>query len=303
LAVDHAERMTSEQLAAPVARPVIERRVPWPSLLALALFSTLAVINTLPLVTRFTTALPGAGGDAVQYLWYTWWLRFALEQGITPFESPLVFWPYGANLYIGTTAIAEGLVSLPVQWLAGPIVTYNVLLLAKLALSAFCAYLLAVYLWRDRWAALLGGIAYGFCTYLAAHALAHMALLSVMFMPLAALWLFRAAAGVGRRYVLLAALALVANVPMLHYALYMGLFIALFLIWQTIRLGADLPLLRHIWLRVLATGLLAAALSTPLLALMLSQGERLAGDSSAAYAYGADLLAYVVHQGTEQRVQ
>jgi hypothetical protein len=113
-------------------------------------------------------------------------------------------------------------------------------------------------------------------------------------MPLAALWLFRAAAGVGRRYVLLAALALVANVPMLHYALYMGLFIALFLIWQTIRLGADLPLLRHIWLRVLATGLLAAALSTPLLALMLSQGERLAGDSSAAYAYGADLLAYVV---------
>jgi hypothetical protein len=292
---DYSGTVMSESRAAPAPHVAVGRRTLWPTVLALALFLGLAILNTLPMALQFTTTGLGAGGDAVHYLWFMWWIRDALASGVNPHETSLIYWPEGAKLYVGTTPFVDGFIVLPVQWLAGLFAAYNTLVLLKFSLSAFCAYLLARYLWRDYTAALLAGIAYGFCTYLAAHAVGgHMALLSVMFMPLAALWLFRAAAGDGRRYVVLAALALAANVPMLHYALYMAVFAALFLAWQTVRLRRDLPLVRRIWLRVLVTGLLALVFSAPLLALLLTEIARTASNPTMIYAYGADLLAYVV---------
>src|SRR4029079_18923840 len=85
-----------------------------------------------------------------------WWFATALLHGTNPFHTNLLFYPWGADLYLHSLMPFNGLLALPVQVSAGPVAAYNFAILASLVLSALGAYLLA----RDRLArvgALPGG--------------------------------------------------------------------------------------------------------------------------------------------------
>jgi hypothetical protein len=258
------------------------------------LYLVVSVLNTLPLTLQFTTHIPGHGSDAYQYLWNLWLVRHSIETGSSPIATELAFWPDGAKLYVGTTAVLESLATLPVLMWGGPIPAYNLLAIVKPALDAFAAFALAQYLWGDRFAALLAGVAFGFCPYVAARGLIHPALVNVAFIAFAVLWLLRAVETGRKRHYFLFAIAVFINVAMLHYALYVAAFAALFALWQTVWLRRDGVALTLVWRRMAIAGGAALVLSAPLVAMVLSQAGRTMREPELARAYGADLLAYLV---------
>src|SRR5215218_402051 len=69
-------------------------------LLPLALYLLITVVTTYPLILHFGTHLPGDGRDAWQNYWDYWWLRTALGEGHNPYQTPLLYAPYGVPLYL-----------------------------------------------------------------------------------------------------------------------------------------------------------------------------------------------------------
>ena len=94
--------------------------------LGLYLLPTLYLLaRVLP---RFGSVIPGgpvADIDGWQNVWSLWWVQHALSHGENPFFTSMLFYPVGVSLYLQTLNITNGLLTLPVQLLAGPIAAYN----------------------------------------------------------------------------------------------------------------------------------------------------------------------------------
>jgi hypothetical protein len=91
------------------------------------------------------------------------------------------------NLAWATTMPTAALVAYPVLRLGGPIVAYNLLMLAAPALAAYAAYRLCRYVTASLAPALVGGYVFGFSTYMLGHLLGHLNLVLVALMPVAVL--------------------------------------------------------------------------------------------------------------------
>ncbi|HEX2909360.1 MAG TPA: hypothetical protein VH186_01035 [Chloroflexia bacterium] len=231
-------------------------------LVVVAGYALLAILFTWPLLLHFAEAAPGENhGDVWQMVWNLWWVRYALEHFQNPFHTDLMFYPSGADLYLHALNALNGVVSLPVQLVAGAlggaasgaVAGYNFIVLLSLTLGAYGAFCLARYLWGDWKAALLAGLGYGFCTYNFDHLLGHLNLVSSEFIPFYILFFLKAlhspavqvaAPSFWKRAwqvlgpVLPAVLCLVALTFLeLQYVLYMAFFSLLYLLYITITGG------------------------------------------------------------------
>lgn len=167
-------------------------------------YTLLALIFTFPLILHFGDSVPGENnGDAWQMVWNLWWVRYALENGQNVFQTNLIFYPDGADLHLHALNALNGLISLPVQYLAdwlggaasGAVAAYNFIVFFSLVMSAYGGFCLARYLWGDWRAALLAGLGYGFCTYHFSHLLGHLNLISSEFIPFYILFLIQTLQG------------------------------------------------------------------------------------------------------------
>ncbi|HET9493445.1 MAG TPA: hypothetical protein VFR15_04365, partial [Chloroflexia bacterium] len=163
-AAHHASRITHH-----ASRPGLPAH-----LFALAGYLLLAALVTWPAVRDFTTQVPGdLIADRDQNLWNLWWTREALLAGRNPFETDLLYYPYGAPLYYHTLALPLGLIGLLPQLLFGLPAAYNTVLLAAFTLGGYGAFRLALYALRGRdlrsmplvGAAFLGGVVFAFTPY------------------------------------------------------------------------------------------------------------------------------------------
>lgn len=169
-------------------------------LLPLALYFACAAAMTYPLVRDFDGALVGNNFDAWQNLWNFWWTRIAVEQQQNPFQTPLLYAPDGAPLYLHTLNLFDGLLSLPFQYVGNLIAAYNAVVLASFVLSAYFAYLLVAQVSGSRQAGFVGGIIYGFSAYQLDHlAYGQTNLLASEWLPAYCLCLLRATDTTGRR--------------------------------------------------------------------------------------------------------
>ena len=104
-----------------------------------------------------------------------------------PLLTDLVYAPDGWNLAWTSAIPGPALLAWPLTAVFGPVPAYDVLALAAPALAAWCAYLLCRELGTGGWAALAGGLVFGFGSYEAAETLNHLNLALVFTLPLAAL--------------------------------------------------------------------------------------------------------------------
>ena len=219
---------------------------------------------TYPLVRYFGTQLPGDGRDAWQNVWNYWWLRRALTEGGNPFQTDLLYAPYGAPLYLHTLNLFNGVVTLPVQAAFGLTAAYNTVVVLSLTLAAYFAYLLVGYVSGSRVAGFVGGVIYAFGSYHLAHLLGHANLIASEWLPAYLLCLIAAPAATGGRRWLLIVAGAVALVLLglcdWQYLLFAAIFTALWVAWATVARRSAVPLLA-----AGATGLLALALLLPLL--------------------------------------
>ncbi len=165
---------------------------------ALILYALLAVLCTWPVLPTMGDRLPGDGGDAYHGIWAIWWLAETVAGRADLFDCRSIFYPFGVSLANDSLSLANGILSLPLQWLFGLAPAYSMLFLLSFALGGWSLYLLARALSLGHRPALLAGVIFAYAPYHVAHAFGHLDLMPVQwvgFFFLALLQVLRGARG------------------------------------------------------------------------------------------------------------
>ena len=127
----------------------------------------------------------GVRMDPQLFQWYLAHLPYALTHGLNPIFTTYLNWPDGTNLLWNSSVIVPASVLWPVTAIFGPVLAYNVLVTAAVALSAWLASIAARIFVANRVLAFLVGLIYGFSPGMMAQATGHPHVLIALFPPLA----------------------------------------------------------------------------------------------------------------------
>jgi hypothetical protein len=181
--------------------------------LALLVYAAAAVVWQHHAVAHLGGSCACLGTDPTMFMWSMVWWPHAILNGLNPFVTHLIWVPDPINLAANTSVPGPALLASPLTALAGPVVSYNVLMLIAPVTGAWFAYRLCLYLTRAPAAAILCGYLYGFSTYSFGELEGHMQLVFTFAAPAAALLTLKRLDGVisARRYFLLMTLVLIAQ--------------------------------------------------------------------------------------------
>jgi hypothetical protein len=175
-------------------------------ILIFAVYLSLALLLTYPLITHFFTHVMGTdiwAFDEYTFIWNMWWFKYSvLESNSNPLFSDHIFYPLGISLILYTYNLFDALMSVPLQTFLPLPAIANMINVLSLALSGYGTYLLLRYLLRrDRepaavrplpveCAAFLGGVVYAFTAYHFVYAaLGHNEMITTQWLPLYVLFL------------------------------------------------------------------------------------------------------------------
>jgi hypothetical protein len=129
----------------------MQRQQIWLHILILGIYTLLALLLTWPLVTHFTTHVPGDGIDDPALAWNLWWIKERLvdQRNLDIFHADWMFFPIEINLGFYTLTPLNGLLSLPLQGAFSLITSTNLLLLSSYVLGGYGTFLLVRYLLAD----------------------------------------------------------------------------------------------------------------------------------------------------------
>jgi hypothetical protein len=99
------------------------------------------------------------------YVWSLRWWPYAVAHGLNPLHTTLIGAPGGYDLAWVTSIPPLGLLGFPITELAGPVVTFNLLVVVAIPLSGWAAFVVCRRLTERFWASLAGGAVYGFSAY------------------------------------------------------------------------------------------------------------------------------------------
>ena len=254
---------------------------------------------TWPLAAYLGNRIPaGTGSDVWVHVWTLWWLARAVTTGVDPFFTPMLFHPDGVSLTSHNIAWVNFVLWFPLQAALGEHLAYGLTYLLFYSLNAYAMYLFALDTVRDRRAAGLAGLVYGFWPYVLAQS-DHPNMLPIAWLPLALLYLRRALAGGAPRHVIAAggflALLGIARWQLLVMA---GPIIGLYILAQM--LSARRVARRQSWTALMGVCGLAILLMAPLLfPVVYAQWTRPFSDELLVHEpeFAADLAAYFLpHQ-------
>jgi hypothetical protein len=99
------------------------------------------------------------------YTWCLRWWPYAIGHGLNPFFTHLVRAPVGHSLAWVTAIPPIALLATPLTLTAGPIVTFNLLVILAPPLAGWAAFVLCRRITRKFWPSLAGGAVFGFSAY------------------------------------------------------------------------------------------------------------------------------------------
>lgn len=168
------------------------------------LYGLLTLLMTWPLAPNSARAIPGDGFDGWQNYWNLWWVKVALVDQIrSPFQTDLLYYPTGVDLYFHTLNPFNGLITLPIQVSTRLLLAYNGVVFLSWTLGGLGMYLLTRWVLRPRvevrpnggihsWLPpFLAGLVFTFAPFHMAHLLGHMQVMSLQWIPFYALYLLR----------------------------------------------------------------------------------------------------------------
>ncbi len=176
--------------------------------------------------------IPGDGGDDYYFLWTLWWFKKAILSVSSPYFSQYIFYPNGINLIFSTLTPFNGILSIPLQFMFGLIKAYNILFLISFIISGYGTYLLVKYLTGNLKAAFISGLIFMFSPSHFAHALGHLNLLSIEWIPFYVFFLLKTINEKNSKNAIYAAffMSLVFYCEY-TYAMYLSLFTVFFLLY------------------------------------------------------------------------
>ncbi|MDI6874284.1 MAG: hypothetical protein QME84_08400 [Actinomycetota bacterium] len=196
-------------------------------------FLLLAVIFTWPLVIRAHRSIPGDTGDPCLNSWIlSWGARTIFTRPTHLFQANIMY-PSRDVLAYSEHLFTLALLAAPVYVVFhNPLLAYNFLFLLGLALSGLGCYLLARELTGSRWASLVGGFFFAFCTYKFSQ-LTHLQIMFSPFLPFAVLYLYRYLRDGGRCNLFLFGLFLLAqSLSSWHYLVFCFLAVGIMWLWK-----------------------------------------------------------------------
>ncbi len=234
--------------------------------------------------------------DGWMFVWNLWWVKTALlERGTSPLFTPDLFYPRGVSLGLHSLSLANGLLSIPLQYVCNPVAAHNWLLLLSFVLTAVGTYAFTRELGAAPPGAVMAGIAFSLCPYRVAHSVGHLNLVSTQWMPLTlwALLRLRRAPGVGYA-ALTTAFALLAALSSWYY----GIFVTMASVVVLTLPPVALPRRTSPWLLASAAVVVCViwVIVGPSLAAAAAgqYGHGLRQGPQIARSFSADLVAYVV---------
>lgn len=215
-----------------------------PVLWAAGLFTFIACLLTFPLVFRLNSSIYGFYDHISTDLfasihYYFWWMQYSLVSlKSSPILTPLFAAPFGSRMFF---ANFTGFLMTPVSALFGFLISYNVVILANLVLSALGMFLLVRHLTGRAAAGIIAGIAYGFCTNLLVRSYTTFDSTQVQWIPFYTLFVIRFLEERTWKNALLAGLFLLCNIllAMPYYLVYLPLhtiiLLAVYALWRICR--------------------------------------------------------------------
>jgi hypothetical protein len=202
------------------------------NLIVIAFYIVLTAVLTYPVLFKIRTHIAGWEGDNFQVLWYFWYTKMAiLNPDVSLNHINYIFYPDGVPLIPFGTAFNQ-LLSIPLQYLFGLVVTYNLLWLLSFVLGGYGTYLLVNYLTGNKTASLIAGIVFAFSPFHYAHALGHMGTTTIQWIPFCALYLMKMMREKSLKNALYAAIFFIlVAMSDLQIIVYMGLFVSLLFIY------------------------------------------------------------------------
>lgn len=125
-----------------------------------------------------------AAADKTLYMWSLEWWPYVLGRGRNPLDVDVAWAPHGFDLGLGTAGGGLGLLAFPLTSILGPVVTYNILILAAPALAAVTSFMLAQRITGRFAPSLVGGYLFGFSSYELGRLLGHLPLAFIALVPL-----------------------------------------------------------------------------------------------------------------------
>jgi hypothetical protein len=276
---------------------MVESRLRWHAA-ALGLYAV-ASFGFIDHGVSLTGNVLGPGNDPYGFVWFLAWWPFAVLHHLDPFWTDLIWQPGGYAVLWGSSVPLLAFLMAPVTLTAGPVVSYNLLVLAAPVLSAFCAYRLCLWITRVPAAAVAGGYLFGFATYQMAQAATLN--LSFTFLLPCLVWVCLARLGqeIGRRRCVFLLCVMLTAEFLISTEIFAMMVVFGGVIWL---LAFGLLPERRPGLRVLlADGLMAASvvalLLSPFLVEMFSHYPFVNLPAAWPYFFVADLFGFAVPAG------
>jgi hypothetical protein len=143
------------------------------------------VAVTWPLATYLRGRLPDTL-DPASYVWSLWWVAHQVTHLGNPWFTPRLAAPAGVQLGYDTLMPGLGIMMLPVTLLAGPAVSYNLLVVLLPGAACYALYRVAALWLMSRAGAVAAGALFGLSTMLAFQDWFHLNIAAgTVFLPLA----------------------------------------------------------------------------------------------------------------------
>ncbi len=185
--------------------------------IAILIYLVAYYVFSYPAFHTLTTHLMADGGDGLQNFWNNWWVRHAVSNWQNPWYTDFLYAPHGITLVGATLNPFNGLATVPLCWFVNPITAYNLMLIFAFVAGGYTAFLLAKEVTGAWWPSVFAGAVFTFSPYHFGHALGHMSLVSLQWLPFF-LWAWiRLLRQPSHRRALVSALALFLNLLCDYY--------------------------------------------------------------------------------------
>jgi hypothetical protein len=262
------------------------------SVLVFSAYSFLSIIFTYP-VAFSSNKIPGHG-DAFWFLWDFWWFKTALLNFISPYYTHYIYHPIGVSLASSTITPLNAVASIPLQLAFGLVSAYKIIWIFSFILSGYGTFLLVKYLVGDPRAAFVSGLIFMFCPYHFAHALGHMNLISIQWIPFYIMFLIKTVNEKNGSNAFIAALFLLLNaLSCYYYIIYLSVFTALYLIyvWRSQNEIQIIEIAKKVGIMTITFAIVFTSLMYPVIKEMLNSDYVYYGGF---VEYSADVLGFVV---------
>lgn len=276
-------------------------------------YLVIALIMTEPLVFHFRDYTMAGLEDGSMSIWNLWWMKYSvMDLGQSPLFTDYLFYPEGVSLTFHSMPKVQGLIGIPLQYLAGLTISYNIIFMMTFLLTALATYWLVYHLLGERLPAFLAGVFFTYCPVRWAH-LGHTQLLSTMLIPVYIMLVIRGREALeegGKRpwtWFVLAGLALAVTAYDTEYYAVFLLFFSVVYFFVYFPPGWKPQLLRR-WGLLLAGLVVAVAvfaiLFSPMLIAVLQErsagGDYFTFPSLATDKLAADVLSFFIPPVTVQ---